>query len=256
MINFLSFKVFEVSFKQVCIIGYLLPLVAFLGCITLSTFKDFKLANQTHCHVFNIFPSLSSCISAFYPQNTIWRICIGIDSFPRYCIAYIYYKRYYQLKVQNLKFRKAYLNFVKTLFIAHLIELTSLLLLTYISSMEIFFLHAISFITFLISSIIYMILTIATYHWPRESKIGLNMKEKVSKRLKWRLFLFYISMCLASMYFYYRHNRFCEPYIYSMFSLCEYFTVLANIYYHSLILVDLDVNSFRYKIAMLEFSIS
>ncbi len=243
---------FEISFKQVCVIGYSLPLVAFLTCVVLSIVKDFKLANRTHCHVFNIFPSISSCISAFYPQNTIWRICIGIDSFPRYCIAYVYYKKYYAMKIQLMKYQSSYVLFVRAIMIVHVVELTSLLILTYISSMEIFHAHALSFITFLASSILYMMLTIATYYWPRDSASGLTKKEKQSRYLKWRTLIFYLVTCFGSLYFYYRHNRYCEPYVYSLFSLCEYLTVLANIYYHSLIIFDMDVDSFKYKIVMLE----
>jgi hypothetical protein len=222
--------------------------------VVLSIVKDFRLANRTHCHVFNIFPSISSCISALYPQNTIWRICIGIDSFPRYCIAFVYYKKYYALKAQHMRYQSCYEKFVQAIMAVHAIELTSLLTLTYISSMEIFHAHALSFITFLGSSILYMILTIGTYYWPRHSASGLTKKERQSKSLKGCTLIFYLATCVGSLYFYYRHNRYCEPYVYSLFSLCEYLTVLTNIYYHSLIIFDLDMDSFKYKIAMLEIN--
>jgi hypothetical protein len=238
----------------VCIIGYSLPLLAFLACVFLSIIKDFKLANRTHCRVFNVFPSISSCISEFYPQNTIWRICIAIDSFPRYCIAYVYYKRYYALKLVQLKHQSLYSIFAKFIMVIHVIELSSLLILTYISSMEIFYVHAVSFITFLIASIFYMLSTIGTYYWPRKSTNGLTKKEMHSKSLKLRIFSFYILYCFCSMYFYYRHNRYCEPFVYSLFSLSEYLLILLNIRYHSQIIIDLDVDSNNFKIAMLEMN--
>ena len=35
------------------------------------------------------------------------------------------------------------------------------------------------------------------------------------------------------MYFFWRHNVYCEPGIYSVFSLCEYIVILSNMAYHA-----------------------
>ena len=34
------------------------------------------------------------------------------------------------------------------------------------------------------------------------------------------------------LYFYYRHNSYCEPYIYSYFCVCEYAVIIFNMLYH------------------------
>ena len=36
----------------------------------------------------------------------------------------------------------------------------------------------------------------------------------------------------ALIYFYWRHNAYCEPYVYSMFCFIEYAIVLTNVGYH------------------------
>ena len=41
-------------------------------------------------------------------------------------------------------------------------------------------------------------------------------------------------MCL----FYYCHNEYCEPYIYSIFCMCEYTIVLLNMVYHAMAYLD------------------
>lgn len=230
-----------------------LPLGAFLLCIFLSIFKDFDLANKTHCGVFNFLPSISACISHFYPQNTLWRICIGIDSFPRYLISFVYYKKYYKAKAHLMKNANLYVLVVKTAFIFHNIELTSLLILTYVSSVEIFFIHMISFIMFLLTSSFYMLICIGTFYWPREKNSNfLTIQEKKSLNLKIITFFVYLSCFLFSLYFYIRHNRYCEPFVYSLFSLMEYLTVLANIFYHSIILHDLNLSKNTFKLTLLE----
>ena len=207
---------------------------------------------MTHCRVQNILPSISASISDFYPQNTLWRLCIGVDSFPRYLIAFIYYNKYYRVKIENKTYKSFYKMILKIGFLFHFIELTSLLILTYISSIEIFVVHMLSFVLFLISSTIYMLITLATHYWPNDSNnISSNInefRENRSKNFKLKILIFYLSSFMLSLYFYIRHNRYCEPYVYSFFSLCEYLTVLANIAYHAVIFYDLNLFGIQYKI--------
>lgn len=39
---------------------------------------------------------------------------------------------------------------------------------------------------------------------------------------------------VAALLFFYRHNVYCDNYMYSMFSLCEYIVILTNIWFHAL----------------------
>lgn len=165
----------------------------------------------------------------------------------------IYFRKYYASKSSSMKYKSIYNLIIKIAFVFHIIELTSLLILTYVSSVEIFFIHMISFVLFLITSSIYMILTILTYFLPRD--LTLTQNELSSRNLKLFIFLFYLGCFISSLYFYIRHNRFCEPYIYSYFSLFEYLTVLTNIAYHSMIIYDLKLNTNSFKICLLELKI-
>ena len=45
------------------------------------------------------------------------------------------------------------------------------------------------------------------------------------------------SSCLA-LYFYWRHNEYCEPFVYSFFAMSEYSIVLCNMLYHWLVSYD------------------
>lgn len=255
------------DFKSLCSFALFLPLFAFFGCILISIIKDFEHANSTHCGVDNILPSISASISSFMPQSQIWRLCIGIDSFPRYLIGFIYFNKYYYSKLDNNnnnnnrynKQQKIYKILIIMGFIFHFIELTALLLLTYIGSIEFFFLHMISFILFLISSTLYMIFTLWSYYWIDSIKIdlfALNSTNRDLKSFKYkiRIFIFYIFSFLFSFYFYIRHNSLCEPYVYSIFAFFEYLTVLANIIYHSLIFYDLQLFDSNFKISFIEFN--
>lgn len=227
----------ELNFKHLCYFCLSLPLLAFLACVALSIYKDFDAANRTHCRVANILPSVSACISSFYPQSTIWRLCIGLDSFPRYLIAFIYYRAYYTRIAANR-------TLIRLALLLHLIELTALLTLTFVSSTEIFVVHAASFCVFIAASSAYMIITLAV-HWPLKHR-------RRSLDLKLKVFSFYALSFVASLYFYVRHNSYCEPYIYSLFSLCEYFTILGNIAYHSLIIYDLNLDLNPRRIVLID----
>jgi hypothetical protein len=74
------------------------------------------------------------------------------------------------------------------------------------------------------------------------------------QRLKMSIFIFYLISIIGSLYFYTRHNEFCEPYVYSLFSLCEYLTVLANIAYHMVIFYDFNLFDNRFKLTFLHFN--
>ena len=69
-----------------------------------------------------------------------------------------------------------------------------------------------------------------------------------------RMFTFYVSSFLISLCFYIRHNLYCEPYVYSLFSFFEYLTVLANIGYHSIIFYDLSLFTNDFRISFLELN--
>ena len=242
------------NLKHICIFALILPLVAFFSCILISLFKDFESANSTHCNVYNILPSISASISKFYPQIAVWRLLIGIDSFPRYFIAYVYFHNYYLPKKEYLKYSYCYEGLIRIAFFIHIIELTSLLLLSYISSVEIFSVHKISFIAFLASSSMYMLLSVLTHFWPTEQPGYANrsVKDYKSRQMKLGIIILYIACLIMALYFYIRHNIRCEPYIYSFFSLFEYMTVLTNIAYHSVIFYDMSLFKKEYRISMLE----
>ena len=154
-------------------------------------------------------------------------------------------------KRKNLIVNKSSFNrLVKTSFVLNSIEITSLLLLTYVSSREYHTFHALFFCLFLLTSTLYMLLISLSFFYKQEATQESLSEEALrskSKNLRIILFTVYLLSLLTSLYFYIRHNKYCEPFMFSYFSLCEYITVVANISFHSLIFIDLDLfkNSFK-----------
>ena len=98
--------------------------------------------------------------------------------------------------------------------------------------------HKICFGGFILSSIVNMWLT---YHlmfrgW-KQAKAG-NQEHPNHKSvensliLKNRILKANMIAIPGLIYFYWRHNTYCEPYIYSMFCFVEYIIVLMNVSYH------------------------
>ncbi|CAF4475918.1 unnamed protein product [Rotaria sp. Silwood2] len=225
----------HISMRQFLWFTYTLPCFALFSCVSLSLMKDFEKSTHTHCNVTNFLPSISASIGQYEPQRFIWRFCFALDSIPRYIIAYLQLNHVLNRQHIDLPERFTLVQITSSTF--HFLELTFLLLLTYVSSREIKWIHEYSFISFIICSLTHMLLTVLTdYFWPRIIRIPLNEQEKSfrSKRLRW--FMLNILSILISFYFYYRHVKFCEPYIYSMFCLFEYIVVITNIAYHSVIM--------------------
>lgn len=226
------------NMKKLAIFIFVLPVFAFFSCVFLTIYKDSKVATKTHCRVANVFPSISTAIGDFYPQSTIWRMCIALDSFPRYLLSLVQYKCFFKsrelISTQNSQF---FIKFVRIAYVFNIIEITSLSMLTFISSKEYHFGHAVSFSIFLACSTIYMCMICICYKWVKCGEHDLK-----SFKLKRNLLIVYISSVIAALYFYVRHNTYCEPYVFSGFSLCEYVTVLTNIAFHIVAFYDLKLH--------------
>ena len=108
-------------------------------------------------------------------------------------------------------------------------------------SIENFTIHKLCFGGFVLISVVNMWLT---YHLMQRSlqhsksrsgehKIQeLLIKSLKSLVLKRRILKSNFIAIPALVYFYWRHNTYCEPYIYTMFCFVEYLIVLMNIVYH------------------------
>ncbi|KAL4230314.1 Post-GPI attachment to proteins factor 2 [Mactra antiquata] len=215
-----------------------LPFVAVVISVVYSLLYDFHGSTATHCKVNNILPSISAAIGRT-PQRYIWRILISLHAAPRFIIAAAYYGWHKQVHVGSNQ--TTYLFLVKVAVFLHVLENFMLVLLTCVSSNENKDIHENSFILFIITSWAYMLLTIGLCKWARKHSSERNRKiDTESYRLK-KIYAFIniISFSLAT-YLYFRHNWYCEPYVYSWFGVCEYITVITNILFHGTAIKDFD----------------
>lgn len=206
-----------------------LPLTGFAFCLLWSVFVDFEAATFTHCEVDQIAPSISSVIGGFTPQKQVWNTCIGISSTPRILLAVLYF-RYFQ---ERLAVGRRTSKLVTFNFVLNVIENLSLLGLSFVSSSEIFVLHKIFFFTFMVTSMMSMVLTMGFLY----RKCGFQprtQQERRSLSYKTQLVKVIFSGAALMVYFYWRHNEYCEPYVYSLFAMCEYTIVLCNMAYHGM----------------------
>lgn len=109
------------NLSKLAILTTALPLSAFVLCISLSLISNFNESTSTHCKVTNYLPSISASIGNFSPQKYIWRICIALHSSPRFLISYLHYAFWHH-------------NLLALVF--NLIEISSLIGLSFISSIE------------------------------------------------------------------------------------------------------------------------
>jgi len=208
-----------VSLRPLSAITIFLPVFALFFCICLSLLVDYEKATYTHCEVEEILPSISSVIGGFNPQKFIWSMSIALITGPR--LIFVRLNKNYFL--DNSPGKAAAANFNYWL---NNVEILSLMTLSFVPSAEIFVVHASAFTMFIVTSFVSMILV--TYY----------LKDCRKQRLKRSIVKVSLLCILLATYFYRRHNELCEPYVYSMFALCEYSVVICNMLWHGSIARD------------------
>lgn len=216
----------RIQFKTVALITVALPLFSFIFCIIWSLAFNFVESTSTHCQVFNLLPSISAAIGGFVPQKYVWRIGIGVHAAPRFLVAAMYRNYYKKLLIDEPLW-----SILATLTSAiQMLENSCLIGLTYISSSENYPAHEKCFITFVISALTFMILSCSL---PRiAARKSLTAQEFQSLQLKSLLALINVMASLSAVFFFIKHNKFCQPGLYTMFALSEYTVVLTNMGFH------------------------
>ncbi|XP_023023985.1 post-GPI attachment to proteins factor 2 [Leptinotarsa decemlineata] len=209
----------RIPFEKFAIVVVCFPLFAFIFCISYSVLFNFESATYTHCDVYNMLPSISAAIGNFSPQREIWQSAIAIHAVPRFYIAFEYLNHHCSvLPPQDIWI-------AQVAFSLNLIENIALVLLSFFTSSQSYAVHEKAFVTFIIGSEMYMILTCFLQgRFKKQSRISLKWKK--------RFLIMNMAGIVASVYFFLRHNSFCEPYIYTLFALSEYVVVLSNMAFH------------------------
>ncbi|XP_018356424.1 PREDICTED: post-GPI attachment to proteins factor 2-like isoform X2 [Trachymyrmex septentrionalis] len=192
-----------VPFSRVAWFTVFLPFLAFVFCVAWSVLYNFEHSTSTHCQVYNFLPSVSAAIGHYRPQKDVWKTAIALQALLRTLVFTLYY-RYYKEHVYKWA---EYLSNIALVMYA--IENTSLVTLSFWTSNE---------------NYAYYII-----------KNCLNIaKGSNDASLKWkrRSMMLNVMCIVIACYFFYRHNKYCEPFVYSMFALSEYGVVLSNMGYH------------------------
>ncbi|KAK3746431.1 hypothetical protein RRG08_020068 [Elysia crispata] len=234
---------FDLSFPQVVAICCALPLGGLLVCEILCCLLAFKESTTTVCdkaeYVWNFLPSVSQATGLLSPQKYLWRVVIALHATPRFAIAYGYFSLHSVVFSDGSNPSRIFRRLARVACLLHCTEVLALVGLSFISSAEDFELHKFFFITFLLSATAHMGVMCAIQAWGTKAiKYWLSKKEQLSVMLKVRLFALHLVFLTAAMYFYYRHNKYCENGVYSMFSLCEILMITANIAFHGTAMID------------------
>ncbi|CAG9785647.1 unnamed protein product [Diatraea saccharalis] len=224
----------KIPVKKLGVFTVSLPLFAFFSCVLMTMYKDFEKANDTHCKVPNLFPSISASIGNYEPQNTIWKTAIYIHAPLRFYIIFLRWEYYRNIIRENCIF------VVKIAVFLNILENLALLGLTHWTSSENYPYHEVCFKLFIGTSIFYMFFTCIMLSKYRR-KPNFSSLERYSMKLKWRSFFINVGSFAFAAYFFLRHNRLCEPYVYSMFGFSEYIVVITNITFHLTTIYDLQI---------------
>lgn len=201
--------------------------------------------------MYDFLPTLSTAFGYFLPQCFIWRFSFGLTSLVRYLTGYLQMKQ--RISRTNICRSTLYRWIQRLNGLLHFLELTSLLLLSYVSWRENDEVHMYSYASFILFSSSHMLLTLVIdYGWPRLPNTELSNAERYVRSKRLRLILINILSFIASIYLYFRHLQICEPMVYSIHCFFEYVAVLTNILYHGVTMeewnfkVHLEIHHWNY----------
>ncbi|XP_058804233.1 post-GPI attachment to proteins factor 2-like isoform X2 [Phymastichus coffea] len=213
-----------ISFSRIAWFTVSLPFCGFAFCIIWSILYNFEQATETHCNVYNFLPSVSAAIGHYRPQKHIWEFTIAVQAIIRLLVLFMYYEYY---KDTAYKWARGITNFA---LFSYFLENTALVTLSFWSSNENYVFHKISFITFLLMSLMHMVLSyIIAMNCCNVAK---DTNNSISLKWKFNSMVLNVTATMLACYFFYRHNKYCEPFVYSMFALAEYVVVITNMAFH------------------------
>jgi hypothetical protein len=221
---------YTIQFIVKCTLGF--PALAFFISVIWTLLIDFDPKSSTHCEVDEFLPSFSSVIGEGISQKYIWNIAIAFHAAPRFLLANLYRNLY----VERLNIGAWTPKFITLNYYLNCVEALCLVGLSFISSTEYYPAHKACFIFFIctygvsLSLTNYMIKFCGFEARCREETISYQWKKKIL-----------ISTCLfipLALYFFYRHNEYCEPHVYSFFGVFEYLIILGNMFYHGCAYLD------------------
>uniref|UniRef100_A0A8R1Y4E2 CWH43-like N-terminal domain-containing protein n=1 Tax=Onchocerca volvulus TaxID=6282 RepID=A0A8R1Y4E2_ONCVO len=217
---------FSISSRTLTYFFSSFPLVGLCFCISFALYSNFEKATETHCHIRNVLPSISIAIGDFYWGRLVWKILIFIHLIPRVLAAFAY-AQLFRIPLETViqstfRYLTCFLN---------LLELFCLAVLSAISSKDNHFQHVLAFCLFQIAGMIHGALHIIMYRITGIRNYSIHTRK--SYRIKKTSYKWSILFLIVCILLYYRHNTYCEPYVFSAFAFFEYLVVLTNICFHA-----------------------
>ena len=197
--------------------------------------------------------SCAASIGSLAPQKYVWKIVAALQCGPRLLLV--------GLNTAQLgRLARPGHPTVSLALALSLAEVAALMVISIVPSIEDVALHSVATGFFLVCSPAYMLIS---YYLLRSLHSGDYIRSHgfhifscsftggPLRSLHYKRVLMTVHLCsiLASLYCYWRHNTYCEPGMYSTFSLFEYTVVLTNMAFHATSYYDfynvnLSLNSF------------
>ncbi|XP_058789156.1 post-GPI attachment to proteins factor 2-like [Phymastichus coffea] len=224
-----------VPFRKLCVITVSIPLVTLLFCFVTAYIYQQDDIHETHCRVYNVLPSISA-ITGVSPQRYLWRVSVALHIGPRLLIASVYYSFYYKIlkTFENVPKRSHGFKLLNICYWLNIAEVAALCGVTYISNKENYAVHEKTFIVFMISSLLHMLVAV---------RLGrLVTPNAQSLQYKQALFTTSIISTVGLIIFFLKHRLLCHDLAFSWFSLCEYVIASANMAFHATVILDFPVD--------------
>lgn len=194
----------------------------FALCLYYAYTKHFKEVTGNHCRGPEFWPSISATIGDHSPEKNIYRYAMALGSGARILSTFINYDLFKEEQATTSWKRLSLFN--NLAFIFDIMRIFTAGMWIYVSSSEHLFTHEVSFVGYVLFSMLFMIVHTILFYKAKASKPRAHPVDQASFKWKLGLAIPHCTLFFASLHFFFQHTLDCVPY--GILSYCS----LASVY--------------------------
>jgi len=215
----------------------------FLACLFFAYTMHFDNVTANHCKTLEFWPSISATIGDLSPEKNIFRYGMAVGSGSRILSVFINHQLFVEeAGVPSSWKRIKSFNSVATFLDAMRIFTAGMWI--YVTSSEDLIVHEVSFVLYVLSSIIFTVVHTILFYQVKINKPRPHPRDVTSFKWKLGLGITHGVLFFSSLHFFFEHLN-CKQYAYSKYAIMEWILAVCNVGFDMMMYIDFRAVTFK-----------